>query len=135
MVPKKRRKARELALQIIYSWEISKNEITNEIKNYFIYQYNKNEIDLIYFHEIVSGIIKNKNKLDNYIIPFLSKKIKKLGEIEKSILRISSYEIIYRFDIPRKVIINEGIELAKTFGSKDSHKFINGILDSIISKK
>ena len=61
--------------------------------------------------------------------PYLFRSLKELGQIEKAILRISFYELYKRNDIPYKVSINEGIELAKLFGSEDSHKFINGVLD------
>ncbi|VFP88592.1 Transcription antitermination protein NusB [Buchnera aphidicola (Cinara piceae)] len=135
MNPLKRRKSRELAIQVIYSWQISKKIILSEIKNYVIQQNKGFSLDSIYFDDIVNGVIQNVNYLDNIINPILSKKIQKIDQIEKAILRLSSYEITKRLDVPYKVVINEGIELAKKFGSKTSHKFINGVLDKLISKK
>lgn len=131
MIPYKRRKAREIALQSLYSWQISKNNLL-EIKNYIFKENNIKKIDLIYFNEIFYGVIQEIINLDNIIAIYLHKNIKELGEIEKSILRISIYEIKNRKDVPNKVIINEGIELAKKFGTYKSYKFINGILDKVI---
>ncbi|WP_343184215.1 transcription antitermination factor NusB [Buchnera aphidicola (Ceratovacuna keduensis)] len=125
---KSRRKARKCAVQLLYSWQISKNYI-KDIENQFIKEKKTKGADLIYFHEIISGISKNYIYLDNLIKKYISKKINKIGQVEKAILRISFYELTKRYDIPYKVAINEGIELAKYFGSSKSHKFINGILD------
>lgn len=131
MIPLKRRKARETALQALYSWQISRNNLSI-IKNYIFKDNNIKKIDLIYFNDIFYGVIQEIIHLDNIIAIYLHKNIKELGEIEKSILRISIYEIKKRKDVPHKVIINEGIELAKKFGTYKSHKFINGILDKVI---
>ncbi|QFQ32388.1 transcription antitermination factor NusB [Buchnera aphidicola (Aphis gossypii)] len=128
-----RRKARACALQMLYSWEISKNNIKDNITE-FLKEKNKRNIDLEYFYDLIFGITQNCVKIDNLMKPYLSRSLKKLGQIEKAILRISFYELYNRNDIPYKVSINEGIELAKLFGSEDSHKFINGVLDKAALK-
>ncbi|VFP81198.1 Transcription antitermination protein NusB [Buchnera aphidicola (Cinara kochiana kochiana)] len=135
MIPIKRRKARELAIQAIYAWQISKNIIISDIKDYVMQQNKKYLLDKKYFHEIVTGVIKNVYFLDKIIYPHISNKNKRIDPIEQAILRLSSHEITQRLDIPYKVIINEGIELAKIFGSQKSHTFINGVLDKIICRK
>ncbi|NIH41183.1 MAG: transcription antitermination factor NusB [Buchnera aphidicola (Periphyllus aceris)] len=127
-----RKKARTCIVQALYSWQISKNKIP-EIKKYF-YKKNKKIIDINYFNEIFTGIIKNKQKIDILIKKYIKENLNRLGQIEKSILRMSFYELIKRKDIPYRVIINEGIEISKIFCSKDSHKFINGVLDKAASK-
>jgi N utilization substance protein B len=63
--------------------------------------------------------------------PFLSRQLEELGQVEKAVLRIALFEISKRDDVPYKVAINEAIELAKTFGAEDSHKFVNGVLDKV----
>jgi len=133
MKPKTRRRAREQAVQALYSWQISNNNI-NEILNQFQKKQIITEIDKIYFYELVIGISKNLKYLDKLMIPYLSRAINELGQIEKAILRISFFELDKRHDIPYKVTINESIELAKLFGAKDSHKFINGVLDKASCK-
>ncbi|WP_075432089.1 transcription antitermination factor NusB [Buchnera aphidicola] len=132
MKPKKRRQARILALQVLYAWQVSQNKSIEKIKEFILKQHHQVYIDMLYFHEIISGVAQNIIFLDQLISPCLSRKIYELDYIEKNILRISVYEIFKRKDIPYKVVINEGIELAKIFGSCDSHKFINGVLDKLI---
>lgn len=133
MKPSSRRKARACALQILYSWEISRNNI-KEIAIHFLKERNQKNIDITYFYELIFGITSNCKNIDNLMKPYLFRSLKELGQIEKAILRISFYELYKRKDIPYKVSINEGIELAKLFGSKDSHKFINGVLDKAALK-
>ncbi|CAL4323132.1 Transcription antitermination protein NusB [Buchnera aphidicola (Periphyllus testudinaceus)] len=127
-----RKNARTCIVQALYSLQISNNKIS-DIKKYF-YKKNKKKIDIHYFNEIFTGTAKNKKKIDILIQPYIIKNSNRLGEIEKSILRMSFYELLERIDIPYKVIINEGIEISKIFGSKDSHKFINGVLDKAAYK-
>uniref|UniRef100_A0A451DFL3 Transcription antitermination protein NusB n=1 Tax=Buchnera aphidicola (Cinara pseudotsugae) TaxID=2518978 RepID=A0A451DFL3_9GAMM len=135
MIPLKRRKARELAIQAIYAWQISKNIVISEITRYVVHQNKKCSLDVKYFSEVVFGVIKNVHYLDNIIKLHISQTNIRINPVEQSILRLSTHEIIQRIDIPYKVIINEGIELAKIFGSSKSHKFINGVLDKIIYEK
>ncbi|QJC28017.1 transcription antitermination factor NusB [Enterobacteriaceae endosymbiont of Plateumaris braccata] len=131
-----RYQARRYALQAIYSWQISKNTFS-DIQYYFLNESIKDlgNIDINYFNELINGVIVNSVYLDNLMKPFLSRQLFELGQIEKAILRISLYELINRLDVPYKVIINEGICLAKCFGGVDnSYKFINGVLDKIVTK-
>lgn len=64
--------------------------------------------------------------------PFLSRKLEELDLVDKAILRLATFELVYRKDVPYRVVINEGIELAKSFAAEDSHKFVNGVLDKVI---
>ncbi|MCW5196369.1 transcription antitermination factor NusB [Buchnera aphidicola (Pemphigus obesinymphae)] len=128
MKPNSRRKARECIIQVLYSWQISKNNI-DYIISQFLEEKNIKQIDINYFHEIIIGIVKNCKYIDESIRPFLSRTLEEVGQVEKSILRLSFYELLKRLDIPYRVSINESIELAKSFGAEDSHKFINGVLD------
>ncbi|CAL4323950.1 Transcription antitermination protein NusB [Buchnera aphidicola (Thelaxes suberi)] len=128
MKSKSRRKAREYVLQALYSWQISKNHIQT-VMNQFNKKIKKNNADSKYFYELIIGIFQHHLKIDEFMKPYLSRTIDKLGQIERAILRIAFYELLNRDDIPYKVSINEGIELAKLFGAEDSHKFINGVLD------
>ncbi|WP_343190492.1 transcription antitermination factor NusB [Buchnera aphidicola (Mollitrichosiphum nigrofasciatum)] len=133
MKQKKRKRARKYILQALYSWQISNENILN-IKKNFLKQIKK-KFDIQYFNEIIIGITTHYIIIDNYIKKFINREFNNLDQIEKIVLRISFYELLYRNDIPNKVIINESIELVKKFGSKNSHKFINGVLDAAIIKK
>ncbi|QJC30673.1 transcription antitermination factor NusB [Enterobacteriaceae endosymbiont of Macroplea appendiculata] len=131
-----RYRARKYAVQAIYSWQLSQNNL-HDIQYYFIHESIKNikQIDLNYFNELIIGVIKNSIDLDQTMKPFLSRNILELGQVEKAILRLSLYELIHRLDIPHKVIINESIGLAKIFGGVDnSYKFINGVLDKMVNQ-
>jgi len=126
--PTVRRRARERVIQAIYSWQLSKNNIT-DIELQFLLEQDSKDIDIAYFRELFSGITMDISILDKQIIPYISRKIEDIDQIEKAILRLAIFELSKRNDVPYKVVINEAIELAKVFGTKDSHKFINGVLD------
>jgi N utilization substance protein B len=126
--PAARRRARECAVQAIYSWQLSGNPIA-DVEYEFIAEQDMSDVDVTYFRELISGIANNATKLDQLMSPYLSRQLEELGQVEKAILRVAMYELSYREDVPFKVAINEGIELAKVFGAEDSHKFVNGVLD------
>ncbi|MBP6123016.1 MULTISPECIES: transcription antitermination factor NusB [Providencia] len=128
MKPAARRRARECAVQAIYSWQLSGNPIA-DVEYEFIAEQDMSDVDVKYFRELISGVANNAIKLDQLMSPYLSRQLEELGQVEKAILRVSMYELSYRQDVPFKVAINEGIELAKVFGAEDSHKFVNGVLD------
>lgn len=128
MKPAARRRARECAVQAIYSWQLSGNNVS-DVEHEFIAEQDMSDVDVIYFRELLSGVANNAIKLDQLMAPFLSRQLEELGQVEKAILRVAMYELSFREDVPYKVAINEGIELAKVFGAEDSHKFVNGVLD------
>ncbi len=130
-------KTRELALQIIYSWKIFKNNknIKYKIKEFKIIKKNiLNNIDIIYLLKILIGIEKNYKYINLIIKKYIYNSTKYIGNIEYSILYISIYEIKINKILPYKIIINESILLAKKFGAYNSYKLINKILDNIIKK-
>lgn len=133
MRPAARRRARECAVQALYAWQISKNDIT-EVESQFLAEQDTQGIDVSYFRELLFGVAIHVAYLDSLMAPVLSRQLEELGQVEKAILRVSLFELSQREDVPYKVAINEGIELAKTFGAQESHKFINGVLDKIAPK-
>jgi transcription antitermination protein NusB len=130
MKPHARRKARSLALQAIYQWQLNVDNIAN-IRMQFIEKTNSNKVDALYFDDLLSGVIKNVQSLDDIFIPLLDRKLEDLDEVELAVLRIATYELMHRLDVPYKVIINEALELTKNFGSIDGYKYINGVLDKV----
>lgn len=128
-----RRKARELALQGIYSWQMSKNDIA-QVELALATSNNMQQVDMVYFQAILRGVAQNASRFDDAIKPYLGRLPEELDPIEKAILRVATYELVERVDVPYRVIINEAIELAKVFGAEDSHKFINGALDKAVRK-
>ncbi|MEE9331539.1 MAG: transcription antitermination factor NusB [Methylophilaceae bacterium] len=125
-----RRKSRELVLKAIY--RIMMNE--SDLKQVFLDmkddpEYKKAEEK--YFKALLQGVFDQLETLDEKIATFIDRKLAELSPIEHAILRVSSYELIFDASIPYRVAINEGVELAKTFGGADGHKYINGVLDKV----
>ncbi|RLM27739.1 N utilization substance protein B [Brenneria alni] len=128
MKPAARRRARECAVQALYSWQLSKNDIA-DIEHQFLSEQDVKDVDITYFRELLAGVASQAEKLDKLMAPFLSRQLDELGQVERAILRLAMFELSNRDDVPYKVAINEAIELAKIFGAEDSHKFVNGVLD------
>lgn len=127
-----RRRARECALQALYSWKLSNNNI-ERIENYIVLEQRIQNFNISYFHELYIGVINCISEIDKLMIPYLSRDLKYLGYIEYLVLCIAMFELTQCFNIPYKVIINEAIELAKMYGADQSYKFINGVLDNMVS--
>lgn len=130
MKPAARRRARECAVQALYSWQLSKNDIA-DVEHQFLTEQDVKDVDVAYFRGLLSGAAVNAGMLDQLMAPHLSRQLDELGQIERAVLRIGLFELKMREDVPYKVAINEAIELAKTFGAEDSHKFVNGVLDKV----
>ncbi len=128
-----RHKARSLALQALYQWHITHDSI-NLIEAQFLKEANPKKVDVEYFSELVHGVVNNIEIITNEMTPILDRSIDELNAVELSILRLSIFELIKCLDIPYKVIINEALELTKSFGSNEGFKYVNGILDKIAKK-
>jgi len=126
-----RSKAREVALCILYQVEISKKDYKETFQDYLKNNPQKKEVvDFVFF--LVEGVIKNLNCLDSLLKKHVKNwEIERMAVIDRNILRIGCFELIFSEDIPPKVSINEAIELAKRFGDIDSPRFVNGVLDKI----
>ncbi|MGL4893637.1 MAG: transcription antitermination factor NusB [Shewanella sp.] len=134
MKPSERRKARRLAVQAIYSWQLSGNNIS-DVEHEFLTEQSLDGVDVAYFRELFAGVATKKTQLDELIIPHLDRPIDEVSPVEKAIVRLAAYELTFRKDVPFKVAINEAIELAKAFGADESHKFVNGLLDKLVARK
>jgi transcription antitermination protein NusB len=130
MKPAARRKARKFALQAIYQWQLSGNDL-NDIEQQFIDDNDFSKVDSDYFRELLFQVVAHVEEIDEMILPKLDRKFSEINPVEKSVLRLSSYELMKRIDVPYRVVINEALELAKTFGATDGHKYVNGILDKV----
>lgn len=125
-----RRKARSLALQALYSWHMADQPLS-DIEAQFRTDNDFSKVDSAYFHELLTGVPRNLDELDNQLGAVLDRDIKELDPVELAILRIGVYELLKRIDVPYRVVINEAIEMAKSFGATDGHKYVNGILDKL----
>lgn len=132
--PAARSKARHFIMQALYQWHMSGNSL-NVIEAEFHTDNNMSKVDTAYFHEILHGVPANLSATDEDFKPFLKGlTIDQLDPITLALLRMGSYEMRHRIDVPYKVVINEAVNLAKKFGATDSHKFINGVLDRVAEK-
>jgi len=131
--PSARRKARRFAMQALYQWHMTGTAL-GEIEVQFRTENDMRKTDVEYFHDVLHGVGKEAGDLDEIFAPLLDRAVNDLDPIEHAILRLSVYELQHRIDVPYKVVINEGVELAKSFGATDGHKYINGILDKLAPK-
>jgi len=129
--PSPRRKARELAFQAIFSWQLSQNS-ANDIEVNFIADNSKRRFDIEYFQQLLRGVTSNVAELDLAISPYVDRPLDDIDHVEKAILRVAIFELKECQEVPYRVVINEAIELAKSFAADDSHKFINGVLDKAV---
>jgi len=130
---KARKKSRKLALQAIYQWQLTNAEL-HAVQAQFLAHPDNADIDSAYFKQLVAHVINDVNGIDNTFKPYLDRDIEALNPIELAILRLGTYELLSCLEIPYKIILNEAIELTKTFGAEDSYKYTNSILDRVADK-
>lgn len=134
---RKRTQARVFALQVLYQMDITGDNSDESLNKFWQTAENPVEDQIKNFTgELVKGVADNKGEIDKKIIEFATNwQIERMAVIDRNILRISCYELIFRNDIPPKVSINEAVELAKKYSGVEAGKFVNGILDKINPEK
>lgn len=125
-----RSKARRCALQALYQWQVAGQNL-GDIESQFLTEQDVAGADQSYFSELLHGVPRQLDEIDARYRAFLDRGIGDLDPVELAILRIGVYELMNRPEIPYRVIINEAVELAKTFGAEQSHRYINGVLDKV----
>lgn len=125
-----RRRARALAMQGLYQRHFSKGLIS-DIESEFMVDNDMSKVDTAYFRDLLRGVHREQAELDRLLEPFLDRPLQEVDAIELAIVRLGAYELKHRLDVPYKVVINEGIEMAKKFGGTEGHKFVNSILDKL----
>lgn len=128
-----RSRARRFAVQALYQWQISHQDI-GDIESQFIADYEMEKVDVPYLQELLRRGVERAAELEAGIVPLLDRPFAEVDPVERAVLLIGAYELLYRFEIPYRVVINEAIRLAKMFGAHDSYKYINGILDRLAQK-
>ena len=123
-----RRRAREMTLQALYQWLLS-GQTTAFIEKQFVEGKDYAMADQNYFALLFPGTVKESAALQAALTPYLDRKFAELSPVECAILLLASYELTHQIDIPYRVVINEAVELAKSFGGADGHKYVNGVLD------
>lgn len=125
-----RKRARRLALQAIYQWQMNAAPV-EEIEAQFRTDTDLRKIDTDYFHDLLNGVVGQCEELDAAYAGFLDRELDRLTPVEKAVLRLGAFEMLHRIDVPWRVVISEGVELSRQFGSTDGHKFVNGVLDQL----
>jgi N utilization substance protein B len=126
-----RRKSRELAMQALFYIDMSQND-SNDLLERFCVNFNPSKKARPFFLKLVNGVVQEKPEIDSIIEKFSDNwKISRMSCVDRNIIRIAVYELLYCRDIPPKVSINEAIDVGKKFGTEVSGAFINGILDSV----
>ena len=130
----RRIRARRSAVQALYQWEMTNSDVEEIISEFLNERSEIKKADAEYFCELVKGTLASMNDLINELNPYLDRPIDSLDPVERAVLLVGLYELIYRPDLPWRVVVNESVELAKMFGAEQSHKFINGIMDKVAHK-
>lgn len=130
-----RRLARETALQVLFQRDLTKESlITAEIVERWAVEFLVPETSRPFAQSLVDGTIAHLDEIDQTIASFAQDwTLSRMANVDRNVMRLATYEILFCPDIPRRVSLNEAIELAKRFGGEESAKFVNGILDRIVS--
>lgn len=128
-----RHRARELAMQGIYEWRMS-GASAAQITRATRAEKSLGRYDQDLFAQLLTGAIAQHEALSEQLAPFLDRPVKELSPVEFSVLLLGAYELTKHLEVPYRVVINEAVELAKTFGGSDGHKFVNGVLDKMAVK-
>ena len=125
---RQRSRSRSLAIQALYQWQLAGQDV-GAIINHFMVEQNAKKFDTEYFTELVRGVPSRLDELDSALAPCIDRALESVDPVERAILRLGAYELIEHPEIPYRVIINEAVELAKTFGAEKGHRYVNGVLD------
>ncbi len=127
-VARQRSFARRCAMQALYQWQLT-GQSYSEILAQFIERDEYKTADADYFRELLSGAIEHHESLVTKVADYADRPWEQMDPIERSILLLGMYELLHRLDVPYRVVVNEGVELTKTFGATDGYKYINALLD------
>jgi N utilization substance protein B len=128
-----RHRARELALQGLYQWLLA-DEHAREIRTHLAEFKGYDKADQEYLGLLLDGVIADAADLDATFAPLLDRPVAELSPVERGVLLIGAYELAHVPDVPYKVVINEAVELAKSYGGTDGHKYVNGVLDKLAAR-
>lgn len=128
-----RRRSREFALQGLYQWQLAGTDPETIVQQLGEAE-GFDKIDTEYFKRLLTGAVAGAAEMEQRIAPLLDRAYKSLSPVERGILLLAGFEFTHCPEVPYRVIINEAIELAKSFGGTDGHKYVNGVLDKIAAQ-
>jgi transcription antitermination protein NusB len=125
-----RRQAREMALQALYAWQLSGGDPMQQVEA--LEGLGKKESAFV--EGILRGVVERATELEKRITPHLSRAFARLSPVERAILFIGAYELEAHPETPFKVVLNEAVELGKSFGGNEGYRFVNGVLEKIAAE-
>jgi N utilization substance protein B len=128
-----RRKSRELALQGLYQWLLAA-EHADEIRAHLAEFKGYDKADQDYLSVLLNGVIADAAELEALFSPLIDRPIDELSPVERGVLLLGAYELAHVPDVPYRVVINEAVELAKSYGGTDGYKYVNGVLDKLAAR-
>jgi N utilization substance protein B len=129
-----RRRARELALQALYQWRLTGYPMA-QIEPQLREHKDFGRADAALFEQLVRGVPQEAGALEALIAPYLDRSLETLSPVERCVLLMGAYELRHCAETPYRVVINEAVEVAKTFGGTDGHKYVNGVLDKLAPRE
>jgi len=130
---KARSRARQRAVQALYQWQMTAQNL-GDIEAQFIADREMGKADLEFFHELLHQVPAQLDALDAELAGLADRPVEQIDPVERAILRMGTYELMHRLETPYRVVINEAVELAKTFGAEQGHKYVNSVLDKVARK-
>ncbi|MES0328242.1 MAG: transcription antitermination factor NusB [Gammaproteobacteria bacterium] len=127
---KARGKARRFAMQAIYQWQMTSDEVIG-IEKQYVEDNLTSEADFDYFKELFLGVEENIEIIDQTLLQYTGRAIASVDPVERAILRLACYEFLKRLDVPYRVVLNEAVNLTKKFCAAQSHTFVNAVLDKV----
>ena len=115
-------------MQALYQWDLSGSSLS-EIEVQFLHNEDFSKADKDYFHELLHQVPARLDEVEQAFSSYLDRPLREVDPVERAVLRMATYELMARIDVPYKVIINESVNLAKKFGAEQAYKYVNGVLD------
>ena len=131
MTQSRRHLARRAAVQAIYQWDLTHGS-NDEIESRFIPDGSIDHMDTEYFQNLIRNIPANIESIDSSLSVGLDRPLSEIDPVERAVLRVAAWELDFEPDVPWRVAIDEAIRLARLFGSENSYRFVNGVLDRVV---
>ncbi len=131
--PAARSRSRRRALQAIYAWQLNGGSMAQVIEQ-FRHEQDMEVADLQYFEDLLRGVDAELARIDDELRQFVDRDIAQIDPIERGVLRLAAYELLFRIDVPYRVVLNEAVETTKRFGADQGHTYVNGVLDHAAAK-
>ena len=125
-----RKRARHYATQAVYQWQMAGADCS-QIEAEFMTDYDMSKVDEAFFRELLRGAVAQSEALEKTLSECIDRKVEELDVVELALLKVGTFELKEKIDVPYKVVINEYVNLAKKFGASESHKYVNGVLDKL----